>query len=60
MTYFDGPELRPHDEQCERGTYRPQLRRCRCHHRLRARSVELKERPVAWPWLHGPAPEEGS
>lgn len=58
-TYYDGPELRPHDEQCERKVCRGRST-CRCHHRFRDRSTALAERPVQWPWLHGRAPEQGA
>lgn len=58
-TYYDGPELRPHDEQCERKTRNP-MERCRCTFRLDVRSVDLEERPVHWPWLHGRTPEQSA
>lgn len=60
MNIFDEPIRRAHDEECERGSWRSQERACRCRDRFTARSAELEERPVRWPWLHGPAPEVAS
>lgn len=58
--YFDGPEIRPHDDQCEREDRVPRGLTCQCTFRFDVRSVDLEERPVHWPWLHGRAPEQSA